>query len=1148
MKIKYLLLSIFNTCFLLLCADTAGAQISPSQGDRVPVSDNTLNTQVDRFGNNYNITGGLQRGQNVFHSFSDFSVPTNGAANFFNPAGNQSIITRVTGNIFSDINGRVNTNGANFFLINPSGIIFGPNASFNVGKSFVATTANSIDLVDGSGGRYNFGARNGNDAPLISVNANVLFNVDRLNIVNGSNSGIINYGNINPNNPGQYIGLIGGNINLLGGSITAPGGRVDLGGINTSGAVSIGSTGLLFSGENIGRSDIFMRNGASVSVRARETLTSVEPVFFTNAVSNGSSINIGANNVELVNAGSTADIGIRALDAGLEVNSGVKTNSGGDISISATGLISLDNSIVGNTLRAGAEGRIGGVKIDGNRLTLTNNSSISTLLSGTGSAGDIDIRTTGDISISGSTPSSTAPITDNSPISGITSQTVGKGNAGRVTMKTDGKLLLSNRAVISSSVDESADGNGQDVSITAREIELSNSGTILTDNFDGTGNAGNIGIKTTGDIRLDGGSRKLAIISSTTGGRGNSGAISIETQGKLQLSNGGAISSAIGETAIGKGLDITISAREIDLSNSSFISSDNLGGTGNAGNININTTGDVSVSGSIPSSTAPITDDSPLSFISAQTRGKGDGGKITIATQGKLSLSNRATISNSIGTKATGNSQGISIFAREIDIKSSSDISSLNLGGTGNAGNINVNTTGDISISGSTPSSTAPITDDSPLSFISAITAGKGDSGKITIVTQGKLSLSNRGAISSSIFGKDTEGNSQGISISARELDLRNDGSISSNNGAQGGDSGAISIDTQGKLILANRSSINNSVTGTGIGNARDIKINARELDLSNGSFISSATLGRGNAGNISIKTTGDVSISGSTPSTNVPITESSPTSFITTLSTSQAGIAGSVRIDAGGKVVLSNKTNILTVSSNSTGGDIFIKAGEYLLLNKSSLIGTDSFSRVAGNGGNISIDSPLIIATPSGDNDISANANGGNGGRIDIISQGLFGIGYRPNGVNSPLTNDITASSTFGQSGTVNVNTPDIDPGKDTAELPEAPQDKSDRIDRACSPTQAQNKFYVTGRGGKAPTGDETLNNDEVWLDDRNSSPTAAAPVQPVAKQYQPAHGWVFGADGKVSLIAADVPPVNPLPACPPPSSSSNSQIESKL
>ena len=143
---KKYLLQILTTTTLFIFPIIAQAQTyQPS--NRIPVADNSqIGTQVSGSNNQFNIDGGLQRGQNLFHSFSDFSVPTGGSANFTNPTGNQAIITRVTGNLYSDLNGLIKTNGANFLLINPNGMVFGPNAQLNVGKAFVGSTANVYTL------------------------------------------------------------------------------------------------------------------------------------------------------------------------------------------------------------------------------------------------------------------------------------------------------------------------------------------------------------------------------------------------------------------------------------------------------------------------------------------------------------------------------------------------------------------------------------------------------------------------------------------------------------------------------------------------------------------------------------------------------------------------------------------------------------------------------------------------------------------------------------------------------------------------------------------------------------------------------------------------------------------------------------------
>ena len=160
----------FWLSFLTLLGLVTHIKIARSQtyqpSNRTPVADSTLNTQVSGNGNNFNITGGLTKGQTLFHSFTDFSIPTNGQANFLNPVGNRDIISRVTGTAFSDINGLLNTNGANFFLINPNGIVFGTNAQLNVGKAFMASTANGINLVDGAGNAIAFGTNTNGDALL----------------------------------------------------------------------------------------------------------------------------------------------------------------------------------------------------------------------------------------------------------------------------------------------------------------------------------------------------------------------------------------------------------------------------------------------------------------------------------------------------------------------------------------------------------------------------------------------------------------------------------------------------------------------------------------------------------------------------------------------------------------------------------------------------------------------------------------------------------------------------------------------------------------------------------------------------------------------------------------------------------------------
>ncbi|MDP8935049.1 MAG: filamentous hemagglutinin N-terminal domain-containing protein, partial [Cyanobacteriota bacterium] len=212
----------------------------------VPDATLPLNSTVTPDGNTFAIEGGTEADRNLFHSFREFSVPTSGKAFFNNADTIQNIFTRVTGGSISNIDGLIEANGkANLFLLNPNGIIFGPNASLNIGGSFLGTTANSINFADGT----SFSATNPQANPLltISIPTSLQFGSNPGQIVNQSvavsafeDSG---QGNEQPVglkvSPGQILALVGGDVVLPGGFLTAPGGRIELGSVGANSLVSL---------------------------------------------------------------------------------------------------------------------------------------------------------------------------------------------------------------------------------------------------------------------------------------------------------------------------------------------------------------------------------------------------------------------------------------------------------------------------------------------------------------------------------------------------------------------------------------------------------------------------------------------------------------------------------------------------------------------------------------------------------------------------------------------------------------------------------------------------------------------------------------------------------------------------------------------
>ena len=130
-----------NQLFILL-ALLSQVGVKPASAQITPANDGT-NTQVNTTGQQIDITGGTQAQQNLYHSFQQFGLNQGQIANFLSNPNIINILGRVTGGESSFINGQIQVTGgnSNLYLMNPSGIIFGQNASLNVPASFTATTA-----------------------------------------------------------------------------------------------------------------------------------------------------------------------------------------------------------------------------------------------------------------------------------------------------------------------------------------------------------------------------------------------------------------------------------------------------------------------------------------------------------------------------------------------------------------------------------------------------------------------------------------------------------------------------------------------------------------------------------------------------------------------------------------------------------------------------------------------------------------------------------------------------------------------------------------------------------------------------------------------------------------------------------------------
>ena len=501
--------------------------LKPSQAQIVP--DGTLPTpsSTSVAGSTTTIRGGSQAGANLFHSFDQFSIGAGATASFQSNATIERILTRVTGGSPSLIDGSLEVLGSNadFFLLNPNGVLFGPDASLNLNGSFMATTGERLQFADGS-----FDAVNPSSPSLLSVSAPVGVNFGGAPApiqVNGPGHGLL----VNQNSeiiktnrplglqvqPQQTLALLGGPVifdggNVTGGDATVGAGRVAIAGIGAGGNVDLTPDALGWQVDASGSNsfnDVILQNAASVDASSLGGGTI--DVYGQNIVLSEGSTLLS----ETLGSGSGAAITIQGSEA--VVLTGIFQDAN-------TGQPFLPSSFVAEVV-AGANGQGGALNLTAPLLLLQDGAQVSTSTYGAGDSGDmtINVQQLGLIGANAFGPSSLGSVV------GFTST-----------------------------------GSSGDISVTADEIVGQGSGSITTFAF-GPGQGGRIFVKAS-DVSFNGGSAAgpSGIFAGAILGQG--GGLELESD-RLTVSGGAQI--AANTFGPGNGADITIRSQEIDLSGTS---------------------------------------------------------------------------------------------------------------------------------------------------------------------------------------------------------------------------------------------------------------------------------------------------------------------------------------------------------------------------------------------------------------------------------------------------------------------------------------------------------------------------------------------------------------------------------------------------
>jgi len=224
-------------------------------------------------------------------------------------------------------------------------------------------------------------------------------------------------------------------------------------------------------------------------------------------------------------------------------------------------------------------------------------------------------------------------------------------------------------------------------------------------------------------------------------------------------------------------------------------------------------------------------------------------------------------------------------------------------------------------------------------------------------------------------------------------------------------------------------------------------------------------------------------------------------------------------------------------VSAGTAAGDLgnLTLTTPLLMLRDNSQITTNAIHSSSGGNIEINADNGFVLAIPSENSDITANAVFGNGGRVTIAAQQVLGL--RVSSALTPLS-DITATSEFGVAGEIRLATLNPDLRSESTDLPQS-IDVPD-LAQGCSVVggDSVSRFVQSGRGGIGT-------NPYDSLDSRDSLPDISIPdslsmpegsdnliellIENLNEQsfderrgIVEAQNWTVNEQGEVTLLAA--------------------------
>ncbi|WP_096595500.1 two-partner secretion domain-containing protein [Calothrix sp. NIES-2098] len=524
--------------------------------------------------------------------------------------------------------------------------------------------------------------------------------------------------------------------------------------------------------------------------------------------------------------------------------------------------------------------------------------------------------------------------------------------AGDITLNATGEIKIADAGSgIFNLVRRGAQGSGGNITINSASFSLSDRAQLTTLTL-GQGNAGNITIDS-GDILLS----DFAQMAAVTLGQGNAGNVTLRAKNAISLA-GANVFSTVEAGGVGKGGNIDVNAATLSLTNGSQLLTITRGATatrpagiGDAGNVNVKVTGNVDIAGRVGGFGSGIFSDADVGTV-------GNGGNITIDA-GSFSLRDGAFLQAT--TSGQGNAGNVRLRVKDgIFLADSNILSTVEAGGVGNGGNIDINAAS-LSITDSTqvltitrkPSDTLP--------------AAQGNAGNVNVKVTGAVEIAGeKDGSASGIFSAletGTVGKGGNIFIDAASLLMRDGGQLEASTYGEG-IAGNVIVNVKDAVSLTGSADILSTVEAGGVGKGGTIDINAASLSIAEGSQILTIINqayrgqppGRGEAGNVNVKVTGGVDIAGQK--------DDIVSGIVSYINTGTVGKGGNIFIDAA-SLTLSDRGQLsASTLGQGNAGNVTLQIKDAVSLTGGAYILSTVDAGGVGNGGNIDINAASLSVT----------------------------------------------------------------------------------------------------------------------------------------------------------------------------------------